>query len=587
MPRTRLLLLACLLFCPASTALSQGVHLSLPGATADTAVFDAANQLTVVTRTVPAGYMDLYPAFDGLYGRPVIIVEGFDPLNKTLPGDIYTQLNVLGGLDMVRAAGRSVWVVNFGDGGGALAANAKLVSSAISQAANYGGVLSAPVDVVGLSMGGVITRWALAWDEQNGGPSDGLVRLFVSGDSPQQGANANPGFQQLLLFQDDPATLPTVRSDASLSLLYESVRSSEDNGCSLGALPSHTDYVSSTAAHDWFYNALNSLNGDGYPNKTRNVAVSNGNWNPLPYASGTWLLRCRTYVTIIFRINLCSETYYARAMDVGPGSLAGDFAPGNIRQPEFELDQNFTPAFIPTASALDIRNGASLFDRTLVQTGSLNHSTISQATNDLMLEEVLGTGARVNPKMMPDGGKAGLTGLVVTGAFAGRFYAEQPDRAWGIAVASAASVSAGDVVSVFGTMGTAGGERVLSASSVTVTGHGPVPSALNLTPSRLGGGPVGLYSAGTSGGIGASNTGLLVRCAGRVASVSGDGSYFTIDGGVRVLLTGLAAGATIPAPPAGAFVVVTGASSTAVAGSDIIPALRPRTSADVEMLAAA
>ncbi|MCC6483279.1 MAG: hypothetical protein IT209_00400 [Armatimonadetes bacterium] len=576
-----------LVLAAASSGSSQTVRLALPGASGQTAIFDAQNQLSVVTHSVPAGYMDLYPAYRAESGPPVIIVEGFDPTNKTVPDAVYQQVNVLGGIDTVRAAGRDVWIVNFGDGGGAIAANAKLVSSAVAQAANYGGLASGQVDIIGLSMGGVITRWALAADEAGHGPSDGLVRLFVSGDSPQQGANANPNLQELIIFQNSPDTLPLMRSDAAVSMLYQSVLSFATNGCALGALPSATSFVSSPAAHDWFYNALNALNGDGYPHKSRNVAISNGSWSALPYATGDWLAACRTYANFIVRIQVCSQTYSATATDVGPGSLAGDFAAGNIRTPEFEMDQHFVPAFIPAGSALDMRSGQSMFDRTLVQMTAQNHSTITPATNAFMLDEVLGAGAKVNPCFMPDGATANIAGLVVTGVYAGRFYAEQPDRAWGVAVESPAAVAPGDTVTIFGPMATRGGERAVAASSVTITGHASPPAPLTMKTGALGGGLVGQFSAGVTGGVGASNTGLLVRTGGLVTGVADDQSFFTINDGsgdVRVLVTGLSAGQTIAAPPVGEFVTVTGASSTSDTGSAVLAAIRPRDQGDIEIL---
>lgn len=580
-------IVSALLLAWVSSGPSHAVSLALPGASAQTAIFNAQNQLSVVTRTVPAGSMELFPAYGPGSGPPVIIVEGFDATNQTTPGDVYQQVNVLGGVDTVRAAGHDVWIVNFGDGGGAIPANAALVSSAVQQAANYNGLVNAPVDVIGLSMGGVITRWALAADEAGHGPSDGLVRLYVSGDSPQQGANANPNLQELIIFQNSPETLPLMRSDAAVSMLYQSVRSYTTNGCFLGALPSATGFVSSSAVHDWFYNALNALNGDGYPHKSRNVAISNGSWDPLPYSAGDWLAACRTYANIITRFQVCAQTYNATPMDVGPGSLAGDFAPGDIRTPEFEMDQHFVPAFIPTASALDVRAGESMFDRTLVQTAPQNHSTITAATNSFMLEEVLGAGAKVNPRFMPDGATANVPGLIVTGVYAGRFYAEQADRAWGIAVQSPAGVAEGDVVTVLGTMASSAGERALNASEVTITGQASAPAPFRMRTGALGGGSVGQFSAGVTGGTGANNTGLLVRTAGYVTSVAGDQTSVAIDDGsgeARVLLTGLSGGQSISPPPVGTLVAVTGASSTVDTGSAILAAIRPRSGSDITVL---
>lgn len=596
MSTKRLLCMVCLIAFAPAAVVARDAQIFLPGGSGETAVFDASNNLVVVNRTVPPGFADLYMAYDGVYRNPVVVVEGFDPLNSSLPSDIYAQINPRGGLDAIRAAGRSVWIVNFCDGGGAIAANARLVSSAVFQAANYGGLSGAQVDVLGISMGGVVSRYALAYDEEHAGPSDGLVRLFVSGDSPQQGANGSPNFQELVLFQNDPATLPSVTSDASISMLYTSVRSYSTNGCVLGALPSSANYVSSTAAHDWFYSRINSLNGGGYPRKSRNVAVANGSWNPLPYAVGSPLFDCRTYATWPWRFQVCSERYYALAADVEAGSLAGDFSPGNIREPSFELDQHFVPCFIPTISALDVRGGASMFDRTLVQVTSQNHSAITQDTNDFLLEEVLGTGWRVNLRSMPDGATANLAGRVVTAVYDGVVYVEEPDRAWGIGVTGATGVSEGDVISVLGPMATVDGERRVLASEVNVLEHGAtIPKPLALRVNHLGGGAFGAYTAGVSGGIGLNNVGLLVQVTGRVTGAAPDGSFFCVDdgsgrtddsgwAGVRVTLAGLEPGVGITPPTEGERVVVTGVSSLYQGSTGLLPQVRPRRQSDVSEL---
>ncbi len=524
MNKTFALTAAIVLLCFGGTAQAQEVSVALPGASATTGILSGTS-LVLVDRTVPAGYMLLYRAYDGSYRDPVVLVEGFDPMNTTLPASVYATANASGAIDMIRAAGRSVWVVNFGDGGGALTANAKLVSHAIQAASSYEGA-GASVDVVGLSMGGVISRYALAYDEQYGGGSDGLVRLFLSGDSPQQGANAPISLQEIILFSADPTYTPLLNCDAALSLLYTSVRGYGDNGCWLGALPSATNWTGSSAAHDWFYSTLNGLNGNGYPHKCRNVAVSNGSFSPQPHSVGETIYAARTY---FLGLNVCSQNYPAQPLDVAPGSLGIDFAPGNIRQSNFELDERFVATFIPTVSALDTTGGVSKFDRTLVQTAAVNHSTVTTDTTDFILEEALGPARAYNPKYLPDGANAALYDWIVTAAFNGYFYAESPGRLSGLLIFSSAPVQEGTVVVVRGVTSTAGGERRMNATSVTVRGNATVPGAFGMPLSSLGGGPVGASTPGITGGSGLNNVGLLVRGSGKVTQI-GSGYLYIDDG---------------------------------------------------------
>ena len=586
-PYPRYLAAILLLWCAiASSVCAQNATVPLPGATAVTGVLENGS-LVLAERTVPDGYMELFPAYDGTYRDPVVVVEGFDPTNSSLPADVYNTLNTWGGLDIARAAGRSVWVINFGDGGGALTANAQLVSHAIATAANYGGLSDAHVNVLGISMGGVISRYALAYDEQYGGPSDGLVRLFVSGDSPQQGANAPPSLQEIIVFSDDPEYAPLLACDAAQSLLYESLVSYEDNGCGAGALPSSTNWTGSTAAHDWFYNTLDALNSDGYPHKCRNVAVANGSVDPQPHSVGDPIYTARTYLVLIFRILLCTEVYGAYPTDVAPGSLAGDFAPGNIRQDNFELDEHFLATFIPTDSALDIRGGTSMFDRTIHQQQAVNHSTITAETTDFILEESLGPNPVYNPKYLPDGVNATLSGWVVTAVFADMFYAESPDRLAGMQVISNTPVSEGDVVTVRGAMSTQQGERIMSASSVAVDGSAAVPDPFALSNSTLGGSAFGDHCPGIAGASGLNNVGLLVRTCGSVTQVGAD--HFYIDDGsqlddgsgypgVKVLASGLTL------PTAGDFVQITGISSCYQSADTLHRLLRIRKQLDIQVV---
>ncbi|MBI2844366.1 MAG: hypothetical protein HYX78_13275 [Armatimonadetes bacterium] len=558
-----------------SVAVGQGTTAPLPGATATTGVLSGTN-LTLVERTVPAGYMELFSAYTESYRDPVVIVEGFDPENDTFPSDVYAMLNTWGGLDMVRAAGKDVWIVNFGDGGGALTANARLVSTAMATAANWGGRTNAKVDVIGLSMGGVIARYALAYDEQHGGGSDGLVRLFVSGDSPQQGANVPPSIQELVLFSQDPTYTAFLNCDAALSMIYTSVRSYESNGCTLGALPSPTNWTGSAAAHNWFYNTLNALNGDGYPHKCRNIAVANGSMSPQPHSVGDPIYTARTYFVFITRIELCNQTYGAYPMDVAPGSPSSD-TPGTIREPNFELDEHFPATFIPTESALDIRGGVSKFDRTLLQTLAVSHSTITTDTTDFMLEEALGAERRYNPKYLPDNSKAALYDWVVTAALPGMFYVESTDRLSGLLVISSKTVQEGNSVTVRGSMASAGGERRMIAASVDIGASTRTPAPLLMTNRDVGGSALGSYTLGITGANGLNNIGLLVRTTGKVTELGTDS--FCIDDGSGVNLK--VSGSGLYLPQKGTKVAVTGISSIEPGASGYQRLLKLRRQEDI------
>lgn len=136
--------------------------------------------------------------------KPLIVVPGFDPkafvdLNgeegetyKTfvigLPDDLRTRLEN-GGYDLV--------YINYRDGGDYIQRNARLVESVIrrvnQEKVNNGS--NEPTTVLGVSMGGIVARYALAEMEQNSETHN--VEEFISFDSPHNGANVPLGFQAM------------------------------------------------------------------------------------------------------------------------------------------------------------------------------------------------------------------------------------------------------------------------------------------------------------------------------------------------------------------------------------------------------
>ncbi len=164
---------------------------------------------------------------------------------------------------------------------------------------------------------------------------------------------------------------------------------------------------------------------------------------------------------------------------------------------------------------------------------------------------------------------------IVSAAWPRVFYLQKEDRACGIRVELAGhALQAGDRAAVSGTSGlTAAGEPCLFAASAVREGASSV-SALaaagrDLLPGRA-----------------LSPAGLLVRVAGRVTrSVPAQGAFTVDDGsglrdaqgypGVRVHC-----GALTP-PPAGSFVLVTGACSCEQAAGGLVPLLLPRTAQDI------
>ena len=205
-------------------------------------------------------------------------------------------------------------------------------------------------------------------------------------------------------------------------------------------------------------------------------------------------------------------------------------------------------------------------------------------------------------RLLKDGTKVALGQKPVSGVFDGSFYIQEDDRSAGIKVLSSSAPGVGQLAEAAGTVTMAGVEKVLVADSVAAGAAASIRPIAVLRNHWLGGhlyGPEGLLGFDDWAGIRSLlNTGLLVSVTGQVtyADPAGafayihDGSMPFTDGnklaaagadvqGVRILLP---AGAS--APQAGAWVAVTGVSSTATVGGRPARAVRARTAADVQVV---
>lgn len=187
-------------------------------------------------------------------------------------------------------------------------------------------------------------------------------------------------------------------------------------------------------------------------------------------------------------------------------------------------------------------------------------------------------------KVMPTGTSVTLRGKVVTAVISGGFYAEEVDRSSSVRVISNLTVHVGDIVDVTGIVGTCDGERQITTGTVTAMGIAAGPTRpYAMRGDMLGGAPLGSLASGITGGIGASNMGLLVETWGTVSSL-GTG-YFYIDciPGVSVKVKS----GSLLQPKVGDIITVVGISTGDVSGGAICRAILPRTQADIRVVKAA
>ena len=313
---------------------------------------------------------------------PVIVVEGFD-LDDSLGWDeLYLLLNQEGMLEQLRAEGFDAVVLNFHAATDYMQRNSYLLVELISQVqaaiAN-----DTDIAIVGASMGGVISRFALAYMEDQAIAH--RVRNFISFDAPQAGANIPLGIQYwLALFQIESSEAEQLlslldRPAARQLLLYHYSLPPDPNGV--------PDLL-----RESFLNQLAAL-GD-YPQQPRMVAAANGSGSRIPqgFGAGDQIISYEYYSWLVDLIGnvwavpaggqqLILEGLINRIWPLSDDELmvtvAGtkpwDSAPGGWRDSMRQMDEVDAPygdivalhqnhCFIPTISALDLDVADPFFD---------------------------------------------------------------------------------------------------------------------------------------------------------------------------------------------------------------------------------
>jgi hypothetical protein len=195
--------------------------------------------------------------------NPIIICEGFDPENTNGWNKLYEMLNKQNFIECIKSNGYDFIVLNFTEGATYIERNAYLMKELIENI-NARKVTQNKLVIVGASMGGLVSRYALAYMEQSGLDHD--TRLFISFDSPQNGANIPLGVQYWFQF---------------FSSLNSTVKDKYDKSlCSIAAHQMLTYHVTSfPSPNSLRVNFVQNLNNIGYPSHLRKIAIANGSGN--------------------------------------------------------------------------------------------------------------------------------------------------------------------------------------------------------------------------------------------------------------------------------------------------------------------
>jgi hypothetical protein len=245
--------------------------------------------------------------------KEIIILDGFDPgdVRKIYQGSIDynapdkslyelmfykdetgVERNLV---EKLRAApyGFDVTLVNFPKGADYIERNAMAVVSLLQRenAKLSSNGSTEKIAIIGPSMGGLVSRYALAYMEKNN--INHNTRLWVSFDSPHLGANIPIAAQENLYFfgytgQQDKAKVKfdeNFRSPAARQMLVEQLDGKHENApylTSLWGTANPNGQNNNTPFRQQFQSNLNAngLSGsNGYPQNLRKIALINGTTN--------------------------------------------------------------------------------------------------------------------------------------------------------------------------------------------------------------------------------------------------------------------------------------------------------------------
>ncbi|MCG2759600.1 MAG: hypothetical protein L6407_00115, partial [Candidatus Delongbacteria bacterium] len=145
------------------------------------------------------GKVYIYPSHlnNNQIRNPIIFVEGFDVFNNSNADELYNELRSED-LDItLKNEGYDIVILNFSNARTYIQRNAYLLIKVIEEI-NSRKVTNNELIVIGASMGGLVSRYALSYMESHN--LNHNSRLFASFDSPQRGANIPIGIQYWLRF---------------------------------------------------------------------------------------------------------------------------------------------------------------------------------------------------------------------------------------------------------------------------------------------------------------------------------------------------------------------------------------------------
>ncbi len=274
--------------------------------TPDPANYPTPGVVTAITANIGyEGYDETQPYFgegeyeiyldevDGIFDKPIIVLDGFDPGDSRDIGGLYASLSFDGEnlADILRAEGYDIVILNAPlyttdgkeiDGGSDYIQRNAMVLIALIQQLNAEKIGEEELVVFGPSMGGLIARYALAYMEENS--LDAETRLYISFDAPHRGANIPISLQYLINYFADQVGDATAQqivddvlnSPAAKEMLLDHLSGHLLAGSTYEQDPTKLLPLGAPGFRNEFQAELDIL---GFPSNVRNVSMINGSGN--------------------------------------------------------------------------------------------------------------------------------------------------------------------------------------------------------------------------------------------------------------------------------------------------------------------
>lgn len=218
--------------------------------------------------------MRVHLGCDGVFDKPIIILEGFDIGNNT-PLEKLTE-RYYPSFRAYRNNGYDLVLVNYHNGRDWIQSNAEVLKRVVNEV-NTSKTGSAKLIVIGESMSGLVGRYALRSMEVQGQLHN--VSHFIAFDSPHRGANVPAGMVSLRRWIPD-AAFPLSAILDGLANVFNVIPELQalSEPASKQMLLTYLDGPTTGPAPEYvaLQNELQAMGNNGYPSQCKNIAMVSG-----------------------------------------------------------------------------------------------------------------------------------------------------------------------------------------------------------------------------------------------------------------------------------------------------------------------